>query len=172
MRFKGISDRNALALAQRAASLCNRCDVPLIINDRVDIAMMAGAAGVHLGDDDLPVGVVRRIWDGLIGATAHTMEEALAAERDGADYLGWGSVFPSGTKRIPQVVGAASIRRLKCRVGVPVVAIGGITPRNLASVLAAGADGIAAIGGLHSLGVPSFVRAIEKYRNIPGEGRV
>jgi thiamine-phosphate pyrophosphorylase len=166
LRFKGISDRHAYQFSERAVSLCRAFDVPLIINDRLDVAMVTGADGVHLGITDLPLKNVRKVWKGLLGATAHTYEEAVKAERSGADYIGWGCIFPSSSKHVPLIVGPESISEVKRMIKIPVIAIGGITPDNLSKVLASGADGIASIDALNTLGPQPFAQAIKTYESM------
>jgi thiamine-phosphate pyrophosphorylase len=163
-RFSGLTDRNACELSARALALCRKYDVPLIVNNRTDIAMAIGADGVHLGRDDIPAGNVRKIWKGILGATAHTLDEAREAQENGADYIGWGCIFPSSTKEISRIAGPESIRMVKRVVRIPVIAIGGITPDNLHSVLAMGADGIASIAGLNTGGAEPYIRAIDAFR--------
>ncbi|MCM8820645.1 MAG: thiamine phosphate synthase [Candidatus Omnitrophica bacterium] len=119
-----------------------------LINDRVDIAMTIDADGVHLGQDDIPCGCARKILgkDKIIGITVHNIEEALTAERDGADYLGISPIFTTKTKKdaMPPL-GVDIIREIKKAVNIPIVAVGGINLENLTSVLEAGADGVSAV---------------------------
>ena len=137
--------RATLALTREAGAL-------LIVNDRLDVALAAGADGVHVGPDDLPVAVVRRLLrPGMIlGASAGTVEEAIAAERDGADYLGVGAVYEArGSKAdAGPPVGPERVRAVREAVRVPIVGIGGIKAENAARVIAAGADGVAVISGV------------------------
>jgi thiamine-phosphate pyrophosphorylase len=146
LRFKTLSARELLSLATRLKAICSERGCLLIINDRVDIAALSGAAGVHLGAEDLTVSDARRIEpELLIGVTARTPAEAQAAEAAGADYVGSGSVFPSPTKPGLPVIGAVGIRTIARAVSIPVVGIGGITIENCSQVFKAGAAGICCV---------------------------
>ena len=127
--------------------------VALIVNDRVDVAVAANADGVHLGDEDLPVDVARAQLgeDAIIGRSVSTVEGARVAERAGADYLGVGAVFETGSKDVAedqQAIGLELIEEIDGAVDVPFVGIGGITPERAGDVVAAGADGVAVISAI------------------------
>jgi thiamine-phosphate pyrophosphorylase len=127
--------------------------VPLIINDRLDVAMQIGADGVHLGQGDLPLKFARRVAPRgfVIGVSAGTLEEALEAERGGADYVGLGPIFPTQSKiDAREACGLGLLREVRSRVAIPIVAIGGLGAGNAAEVIAAGADGIAVISAVVS----------------------
>lgn len=136
--------------ACKLKELCDRYNVPLIINDRLDIALAVGAAGVHLGQDDLPCAVARRLLgeDFIIGVSAHNPAEAVQAVSEGADYLGCGAVFGTATKHDVAKLGLENLRAIRKAVAVPMVGIGGITADNYAEVLAMGADGAAIVSGI------------------------
>lgn len=136
--------------AVQLKALCDQYSVPLIINDRLDIAQAVGAAGVHLGQDDLPCTVARKILGNayVIGVSAHNPAEALQAVRDGADYLGCGAVYVTSTKHDVAKLGVANLRAIRQAVSVPIVGIGGINLANYAEVLATGADGAAIVSGI------------------------
>ena len=136
--------------ACRLKELCDKYSVPLIINDRLDIALAVGAAGVHLGQDDLPCAVARRLLgeDFIIGVSAHNPAEAVQAVSEGADYLGCGAVFGTATKHDVAKLGLENLRAIRKAVAVPMVGIGGITADNYAEVLATGADGAAIVSGI------------------------
>jgi thiamine-phosphate pyrophosphorylase len=160
LRGKNLSSQDLLELGLRAADLLARTGVPLILNDRLDIALACGAAGVHLGQEDMPVQEARRTLgpDGIIGVSVNTPEEALRAERDGADYVGAGPAYATATKETSlSVLGPEGIGRIKRAVRIPVVAIGGIGPANAAALAASGADGVAVISAI--LGAPDARRA-------------
>jgi thiamine-phosphate pyrophosphorylase len=162
LRGKNLSSRDFLELGLKSADLLARTGVPLLVNDRVDIALACGAAGVHLGQEDLPVDQARRILgpDRVIGVSVNTPEEALRAERYGADYVGAAPAYVTVTKEIAlSVLGPEGIGRIKRAVRIPVVAIGGIGAVNAAALAAAGADGIAVISAI--LGAPDAKRAAE-----------
>ena len=136
--------------ACKLKELCDKYNVPLIINDRLDIALAVGAAGVHLGQDDLPCAVARRLLgeDFIIGGSAHNPAEAVQAVSEGADYLGCGAVFGTATKHDVAKLGLENLRAIRKAVAVPMVGIGGITADNYAEVLATGADGAAIVSGI------------------------
>jgi thiamine-phosphate diphosphorylase len=153
LREKGINAGEFFTLAQELRYLTWRLGTPLIINDRLDIALAVRADGVHLGQDDLPLKEARRIAGAgfIIGVSAHNPQEALAAERDGADYLGSGAVFPTGTKAdISGVIGVEGLAAVCAAVKIPVIGIGGIGPHNAAEVIKAGAAGAAVISAILS----------------------
>ena len=142
----GAMYQEALALKE----LCDRYHVPLIINDRVDVALAVGAAGVHVGQDDLPCRVVRNLVgdDFLIGVSAHNPEEAREAAAAGADYLGCGAVFGTATKAGVGTLGLERLRSIRQAVSLPIVGIGGVKATNYGQVLATGANGAAIISGI------------------------
>ncbi len=145
LREKGISSREYLQIAVSVKEVTDRYRVPLIINDRTDIAFACDAAGVHLGTDDLPVAVARKILGTgkIIGASADTLREALMLEAEGADYLGVGAVFPTDTKIDAGRITLEELTQIKAAVKIPVVAIGGINAENAAKVAKTKIDGIA-----------------------------
>lgn len=149
-RAKAADGGVLYAEACRLKELCDKYNVPLIINDRLDIALAVGAAGVHLGQDDLPCAVARRLLgeDYIIGVSAHNPAEAVQAVREGADYLGCGAVFGTATKHDVAKLGLENLRAIRKAVAVPMVGIGGITADNYAEVLATGADGAAIVSGI------------------------
>nr|WP_206155707.1 thiamine phosphate synthase [Caldanaerobacter subterraneus] len=151
LREKDISSREFYEIALKVKEVTRKYNVPLIINDRVDIALAVDAEGVHVGPDDLPVGVVRRILgpDKIVGGSAYSVEEALKAEKEGADYIGAGSVFAQPVKPEAEVIGIEGVRKIKEAVNIPVVAIGGVNKTNAYEViLHSGVDGISAIAGI------------------------
>ncbi len=151
LRAKSLGDRELLALADRLRGLCRRSGVPFVLNDRPDIAVLVEADGVHVGQDDLPPGAVRRVVGErmAIGVSTHDLDQAACAAADGADYIGYGPVFATRSKANPDpVVGLGGLRAVVARVGIPVVAIGGIDEANVASVAATGARYHAVIGAL------------------------
>jgi thiamine-phosphate pyrophosphorylase len=146
LRMKHSSTRELLLLARRLRTICEDRGCLLLINDRIDIALLAGAQGVHFGAEDLDPAEARQLGkELLIGATARTTNEALAAQEAGADYLGCGSVFASKTKPGLPVIGTLGIKTIASATSIPVVAIGGITLENCAPVLRAGAQGVCSV---------------------------
>lgn len=164
-RAKTASSAEMYAEALQLKALCDSFNVPLIINDRLDIAMAVGAAGVHLGQDDLPCAAARKILgeDYLIGVSAHNPAEAKAALQSGADYLGCGAVFGTATKADVKKLGTDGLAAICKAKGLPVVGIGGVTADNYREVRAAGADGAAIVSGiLAQPDIRATVRAIAK----------
>lgn len=164
-RAKTASSAEMYAEALQLKALCDSFNVPLIINDRLDIAMAVGAAGVHLGQDDLPCAAARKILgeDYLIGVSAHNPSEAKAALQNGADYLGCGAVFGTATKADVQKLGTDGLAAICREKGLPVVGIGGVTADNYREVRAAGADGAAIVSGiLAQSDIRATVKAIAK----------
>lgn len=164
-RAKTASSAEMYDEALQLKALCDSFNVPLIINDRLDIAMAVGAAGVHLGQDDLPCAAARRILgeDYIIGVSAHNPAEARAALLCGADYLGCGAVFGTATKADVKKLGTDGLAAICKAKGLPVVGIGGVTADNYREVRAAGADGAAIVSGiLAQPDIRATVRAIAK----------
>jgi thiamine-phosphate pyrophosphorylase len=147
LRLKDASGRDFLAAARAIAAMCRKRDAILIINDRVDIAILAEAHGVHLGQEDLPLEAARRIAgpDMIIGISTHRIEQARAAENGGANYIGFGPMYSGGLKNIATGQGLDQLRAIRTAVKIPIVAIGGITETHVPEVLAAGADAVAII---------------------------
>ena len=145
LRMKALGDAAAYALAAQVATELRRRGALLIVNDRVDLALAVDADGVHVGADDLPVSVARRVIgpDRILGASAHDATGATNAVQSGADYVGCGSVFPTSTKRDAAVRGLDLVREVRAATVVPVYGIGGIDAGNAVRVLQAGADGVA-----------------------------
>jgi thiamine-phosphate diphosphorylase len=149
VRVKKGGSGALLAVARAVRSVCK---VPLVVNDRPDIALAVGAEGVHLGQDDLPLAAARKIAPGLfIGVSTHTLAQAKAAAAAGADYLGFGPIYPTGTKVNPDpVVGVGQLARVAAAVApLPVVAIGGITPARAGEIADAGAAAACVISAVN-----------------------
>lgn len=151
LRDKELTTRQLADAAARMLAVLRPAGVPLVINDRVDVVLAVDADGVHVGPDDLPVEVARRILgpSRLVGASAGTVEEAVQAQTQGADYLGVGSVFETSSKAdAGPPIGVEGLRRIVQAVRLPVVAIGGITHANAAQAIRAGAAGVAVISAV------------------------
>ena len=150
LREKTAGSRDFYELALQVMQITQRYKLPLIINDRLDIALAVGADGVHVGQEDLPVAVVRRLLgpDKIVGATAATVADALRAEAEGADYIGSGAVFPTATKPGKPVLPLTVLTQIKQAVKLSVVAIGGITANNLVELKSTGVDGIAVVSAI------------------------
>ncbi|MDQ7781777.1 MAG: thiamine phosphate synthase [Desulfomonilaceae bacterium] len=146
-----------------------REDALLIINDHVDVALAAGADGVHLGQGDLPVNAARRIAPGLIiGASTHNLEEAVRAEQDGADYVNIGPIFPTATKEnAERFLGLQAIQEIGPRLNIPFTVMGGINPGNIRQVRDAGAHRVAMITGITR--APDICSRVREMRSILSE---
>ena len=147
LRLKDVTTRDFLAAARAISQLCHRRDAIFIVNDRIDITMLSDADGVHLGQNDLPLDAGRELLgpDKIIGVSTSSVELARAAEAGGADYIGFGPMYPGGLKNIRQGRGLAALAQVRAAVKLPIVAIGGITEATVPEVLAAGADAAAII---------------------------
>lgn len=150
LREKNISSAEYLCRAKILVEMAQNTGTKVIINDRVDIALLSGADGVHLGQDDVPAQDARRLMGSgkVIGVTAKTQEQAKAAEAAGADYLGSGAWFPTSTKQDAVPITQERYREILEAVSIPDVAVGGITVENCGVPLACGCDGLAVSGGI------------------------
>ncbi len=150
LREKHLDHDAFLREARRFVALCREKGVISIINDAVDIAAAVGADGVHVGQSDLAAGRAREVLgpDKLIGVSAHSVEEALAAQAAGADYLGVGAAFVTGTKADAAPISRDTIRAITAAVDIPVVAIGGISRDNITELAGCGLDGVAVVSAL------------------------
>jgi thiamine-phosphate pyrophosphorylase len=164
LRAKGMDTSDIFDLGCRIEETLRGHDIPLIINDRVDIALICGAQGVHLGQQDLPLKPARALLGKkrIIGISVSTVEEARAAESGGADYLGVGPVYYTASKKdLPGVLGTEGLMAIKSEVKIPVLAVGGITAERVGEVRAAGADGVAVISAVWGADdVTAAVRAL------------
>lgn|SRR5215471_17815175 len=156
LRQKRLARGRLLALATVLADACSAARVLFVVNDHVDVAMLSGADGVHVGPDDLTVASARRVAgpDLLVGASASTPEAGREAERDGADYLGSGPAYETPLKTEKRVIGPAGVAAVAAAVTVPVFAIGGIDRDRLSEVRAAGVDRVCAIRALGAAADP------------------
>jgi thiamine-phosphate pyrophosphorylase len=155
LRGKKWTGREFQRLGIEAARILRLEGIPLIINDRVDIALACAADGVHLGQEDLSLPYARKILGRgkLIGISVNTAEEAEAAEREGADYVGAGPVFATSSKNsLPPLLGLSGLQKIRTKVKIPILAIGGITVANATEVISAGADGVAVISAIAAAG--------------------
>lgn len=150
LREKEWPSGRVLPLAERLRARCAAAGATFIVNDRVDLAVAAGADGVHVGQDDLPARVARPLLrPGMIlGVSTHSVAQARAAQADGADYIAVGSMFPTRSKAEFELVGPDLLRKLRGEIRVPLIGIGGITHANVGEVIAAGADGVAVISAV------------------------
>lgn len=152
LREKHLDNGKFLEEALKIKSLCNRYNVPLIINDNVDIALKSRADGVHVGQNDMKAENVRKLVgeNMIIGVSARTVEQALIAETNGADYLGVGAVFNTSTKTDASSVSFQTVSEICKAVSIPVVAIGGISSENILQLSGLGTDGVALVSAIFS----------------------
>lgn len=164
LREKEASSLELFRLAERVKRVTDKYGVPLIINDRLDICQAVDAAGVHLGQSDLPCAEARKILgaDKIIGVSAATPEEAVKAQADGADYLGVGAVFPTTTKTNTRKVTPEIIRGIRRAVTIPFVVIGGVNAENITRLYGLGIDGAAVISAV--IAQPDITAAARKMR--------
>lgn len=164
LREKEASSLELFRLAERVKRVTDKYGVPLIINDRLDICQAVDAAGVHLGQTDLPCAEARKILgaDKIIGVSAATPEEAAKAQADGADYLGVGAVFPTTTKTNTRKVTPEIIRGIRRAVTIPFVVIGGVNAENITRLYGLGIDGAAVISAV--IAQPDITAAARKMR--------
>ena len=150
LREKDCSSREFYELALRVKAITQRYNAPLIINDRVDIALAVGAAGVHVGQGDLPCKVVREIVgpDMIVGVSAATLDEAVRAEEDGADYLGVGAMYATATKTDTRPVSMEELLKIRAAVKIPIVVIGGINKQTLGNFKGTGVNGLAVVSAI------------------------
>lgn len=163
LREKAASSLDFFNYAGRVKQVTDRHGVPLIINDRVDIALAVGAAGVHVGQSDLPVAEVRRLIgpDKILGASASTLDEAMAVAVD-ADYLGIGAMFATNTKSEADLTFMDELRRIRAALKLPIVVIGGINLETIPLFRGTGIDGIAVVSA--ALAAPDIEEATRKLR--------
>ncbi|MCD6156299.1 MAG: thiamine phosphate synthase [Candidatus Atribacteria bacterium] len=164
LREKNLTTRAMLEEALELRKLTRELNTLFIVNDRLDVALAASSDGVHLGEEDLPVDVARRLASNLIiGSSCDTVERARELERLGADYLGVGTVFPTATKKdAGEPIGLSRLKEIKQAVSIPVVAIGGINLSNLDAVLSTGVDGVAVVSAI--VGADSVFEATSAFR--------
>lgn len=150
LREKELDSGSFFEEAEKIKLLCNKSNVPFIVNDNVEIAVKCGADGVHIGQEDMAAAEVRRIIgkDMILGVSAQTVEQAKKAEQDGADYLGAGAVFPTSTKLDAADVPYDTLKEICAAVKIPVVAIGGIKRENIKMLSGSGISGIAVVSAI------------------------
>lgn len=172
LREKAIASKAFYERALRIKAICHHYNVPLLINDRVDIALAVEADGVHIGQSDLPCGVVRQILgkDKIIGVSARTAQQAIQAQADGADYLGVGAMFATSTKQDAKTVSVETLNDIRQSVSIPIVAIGGINHTTLPALQQAlqaadtSIDGVAVVSAI--LGQKDVKLASEKLKEM------
>lgn len=158
----GLADREMFELGQKVRELTARKGVPMIVNDRLDLAMALDADGIHLGQGDLPLWAAKKLWrpDKIYGISAQTLEQAEKALHDGADYLGIGALFPTISKNDAIMVHHRQIELIRM-LGVPLIGIGGITPERIKDIRRFGFSGIAVISAIW--GAPDPAKAVQTF---------
>ena len=150
LREKNLTTNQYYQLAKQVKEITDAYQVPLIIDDRLDVCLAVDAAGLHIGDDELPVSVARQVLgpDKILGVTAKTVKRALEAEEGGANYLGTGAIFPTTTKENAPITLISTLKTICQRVAIPVVAIGGLTSENIDQLIGTGIAGVAVVRDL------------------------
>ena len=150
LREKNLTTNQYYQLAKQVKEITDAYQVPLIIDDRLDVCLAVDAAGLHIGDDELPVSVARQVLgpEKILGVTAKTVKRALEAEEGGADYLGTGAIFPTTTKENAPITLISTLKTICQRVAIPVVAIGGLTSENIDQLIDTGIAGVAVVRDL------------------------
>ncbi len=150
LREKNLTTNQYYQLAKQVKEITDAYQVPLIIDDRLDVCLAVDAAGLHIGDDELPVSVARKVLgpEKILGVTAKTVKRALEAEEGGADYLGTGAIFPTTTKENAPITLISTLKTICQRVTIPVVAIGGLTSENIDQLIGTGIAGVAVVRDL------------------------
>ncbi|WP_269797688.1 thiamine phosphate synthase [Streptococcus sp. SM5] len=150
LREKNLTTNQYYQLAKQVKEITDAYQVPLIIDDRLDVCLAVDAAGLHIGDDELPVSVARKVLgpEKILGVTAKTVKRALEAEEGGADYLGTGAIFPTTTKENAPITLISTLKTICQRVAIPVVAIGGLTSENIEQLIGTGIAGVAVVRDL------------------------
>ena len=150
LREKNLTTNQYYQLAKQVKEITDAYQVPLIIDDRLDVCLAVDAAGLHIGDDELPVSVARKVLgpDKILGVTAKTVKRALEAEEGGANYLGTGAIFPTTTKENAPITLISTLKTICQRVAIPVVAIGGLTSENIDQLIGTGIAGVAVVRDL------------------------
>ena len=150
LREKNLTTNQYYQLAKQVKEITDAYQVPLIIDDRLDVCLAVDASGLHIGDDELPVSVARQVLgpEKILGVTAKTVKRALEAEEGGADYLGTGAIFPTTTKENAPITLISTLKTICQTVAIPVVAIGGLTSENIDQLIGTGIAGVAVVRDL------------------------
>lgn len=168
LRMKGVPTREMIEIGREIRKLTTGYNALYFVDDRLDVALATNADGVQLGIEDMPISLVRSIAPNLvIGASVYDLKGAIRAEKEGADYLGAGAVFPTSTKVDVKVMGLKELGKVINTVEIPVIAIGGINHKNVKQVLKLGVDGIATISAI--VGAPNVKKATQEMERIISE---
>ncbi len=172
LRDKGRSCAGLTAIGREIAAITREAGATFIVNDRLAVAIQCGADGIHLGQDDMPVATARQLAPPgfIIGVSVGTVEEAMAAEREGADYIALSPTFSTTSKdNAGPGLGPGRLREIRRAVSIPVIAIGGISRENVRDVIAAGADGVAVISAV--VACPDITAAAREFKELIHEAR-
>ncbi len=166
LREKDCSSLDFYNTAVKVKEITDKYNVPLLINDRLDIALAVDAAGVHVGQSDLPVSIVRKIIgeDKIIGISTGTLEDALQGEKDGADYLGVGAMYTTGTKKDANSTSMEELKKIRENVSLPIVVIGGINKERVKDFEGIGIDGLAIVSAI--IAQKDITEATREFKNI------
>ena len=166
LREKTASTKDFYELALKVKEITSRYDVPLLINDRIDIALAIDSEGVHIGQDDMPADIARAIIgdEKILGVSASTVDEAVKAQKDGADYIGSGAVFPTSTKDDADSVSKDELKEIVNSIDIPIVAIGGITLENAQELKDTGISGFSVVSAI--MGAKDPQEASKKLKEI------
>ena len=166
LREKEISSLDFFSTAQRVKEITDKYKIPLIINDRVDIALAVNAAGVHIGQEDIPAAIVRNVigQEKLMGVSASTLKEAIDAQEAGADYLGVGAMFSTDTKKEAKLTSIEELCKIRKNIAIPIVVIGGINKNTIPLLSKTGIDGIAVVSAIISQ--PDIEKAATKIKEL------
>ena len=163
LRLKDTPTKEFISLAKDVKKLCKKRGVAFVINDRLDVALLVKADGLHLGQDDCDIKSAKKLFKGFIGVTCRSLKEAKKAQKDGASYIGVGAVFPTKSKKDTIVLGLKKLKKINDSVKIPVVAIGGIDIDNIKDVLKVGVDGVAVISAiLNSNSIKKSTKELKK----------
>lgn len=164
LREKKLSTKEFYDIAVKVKKVTDKYNIPLVINDRLDIALSIDAAGLHIGQDDLPSSIARKILgkEKILGVSARNLQEALKASKDGADYIGVGAMFPTRSKNDAVGVSIEQLKEIRENLSIPIVAIGGITENNVKELTPCKIDGISVISDI--LGKDDIKSAAEKIK--------
>ena len=166
LREKCASSLEFYEIAKEVKKVTDKYNVPLIINDRIDIALAIDASGVHLGQSDIPCSIARKILPKgkIIGVSAHNLKEAEKALKDGADYLGCGAVFNTSTKKDVTTLSYEGLKEITDNINIPIVAIGGINENNIITLKGSGINGVAVVSSI--IGKENVKGASEKLKEL------
>ncbi|AIF69215.1 thiamine-phosphate pyrophosphorylase [Palaeococcus pacificus DY20341] len=168
LRIKNAPTREMIEVGKKIRELTREYNALFFVNDRLDVALAVNADGVHVGQEDMPVEIVKEIAPNLIvGVSASNLREAIEAEKGGADYIGAGSVFPTKSKEDARFLGLEGLKEMIESIKIPIVAIGGINHENVGEVLKLGVDGVAVISAI--IGAPDVKKATQEMKTIINE---